>query len=206
MNELYERYKKLNIDGSYIGLEKGDEIGGYFCTPVGAKVIGWDNGIHYCFIDGFGEMVFCVNPETCCDYYVYPLARNFIDFLRLILATKNTNVMQQIILWDKQEYDEFIIAPDTVEFENSEEVVAALNALRTLGITEMENPFAYMKDIQKDFTYDKIQFTNEYYDTLGLDRPDGTEPEDQGYEFDPVAVFVKKHHADVDTQERGIYH
>ena len=25
MNELYERYKKLKIDGSYIGLEKGDE-------------------------------------------------------------------------------------------------------------------------------------------------------------------------------------
>ena len=177
MNELYERYKKLKIDGSYIGLEKGDEIGDYFCTPVGAKVIGWDIGIHYCFIDGFGEMVFCVNPDTCCDYYVYPLAKNFTDFLRLILATKNTNVMQQIILWDKQAYDDFINAPDNVEYENSEEVVAALNAIRTLEITEMENPFAYIKGLQKDFSYDRIQFTDEYYDTLGLDRPDGTEPE-----------------------------
>ena len=190
MNELYERYKKLNIDGSHIGLEKGDEID-YFCTPVGSKVIGWDNGIHYCFIDGFDEMVFCVNPDTCCDFYVYPLARNFTDFLSLILATKNTNVMQQIIIWDKQEYDDFISAPDNVEYENSEEVVAALNAIRTLGITETENPFAYIKDIQKDFTYDKIQFTNEYYDTLGLNRPDGTEPEDQGYEFNPVEIYLR---------------
>ena len=190
MNELYERYKKLNIDGSHIGLEKGDEID-YFCTPVGSKVIGWDNGIHYCFIDGFDEMVFCVNPDTCCDFYVYPLARNFTDFLSLILAKKNTNVMQQIIIWDKQEYDDFIIAPDNVEYENSEEVVAALNALRTLGVTETENPFAYIKDIQKDFTYDKIKFTNEYYDTLGLDRPDRIEPEDQGHEFNPVEIYLR---------------
>ena len=189
MNELYERYKKLKIDGSYIGLEKGDENGDYFCTPVGAKVIGWDNGIHYCFIDGFGEMVFCVNPDTCCDYYVYPLARNFTDFLRLILATKNTNVMQQIILWDKQAYNDFINAPDNVEYENSKEVVAALNTLRTLDIAEMENPFAYIKDIQRDFPFDKIQFTDEYYDTLGLDRPDGTEPEaESGCECRPADI------------------
>lgn len=87
--------------------------------------------------------------------------------------------MQQIILWDKQAYDDFISAPDNVEYEKSEKVVAALNTLRTLGITEIENPFAYIKDIQKDFTYDKIQFTNEYYDTLRLNRPDGTGPEDQ---------------------------
>lgn len=88
----------MDIDGSYIGLEKGDETVDYFCSPVGAKVIGWDNEIHYCFIDEFEEMVFCINPDTCCDYYVYPLAGNFTDFLRLILATKNANVMQQLIL------------------------------------------------------------------------------------------------------------
>ena len=191
MNEIYEKYKKLNIDGSYIGFEKGDEIGDYFCTPVGAKVIGWDNGIHYCFIDGFGEMVFCVNPDTCCDYYVYPVARNFTDFLRLILATKNANVMQQVILWDKQAYDDFVNASDNIEYENSEEVVAVLNALRTLDITEMDHPFTYIKDLQKDFPYDKIQFTDEYYDTLGLDRPDGTESEDQEVDFEPVEIHIE---------------
>lgn len=177
MNELYERYKKLNIDGSYIGLEKGDDNGDYFCTPVGAKVIGWDNGIHYCFIDGFDEMIFCVNPDTCCDYYVYPLAKNFKDFIGLILATKNTNVMQQIILWDKQAYEDFINNPDNIEYEKSKEVITALDALRTLEIAETKDPFTYIKNLQKDFPYDKIQFIDEYYDTLGLERPDGTEPE-----------------------------
>lgn len=80
----------------------------HFCTPIGAEIIGWDNGIHYCFIKGFGDMVFCVNPETCCAYHVYPIACNFRDFLGLILATGNTNTLQQIICWNKKMFDDFV--------------------------------------------------------------------------------------------------
>ena len=77
MNMLYEKYKNLKIDGSWIGLESGGRMP-CFCTPIGTEIIGWDNGIHYCFIEGFGDMVFCVNPETCCDYFVYPIESNEI--------------------------------------------------------------------------------------------------------------------------------
>ncbi len=193
MIELYEKYKSLNIDGSYIGLEQGDETGDYFCTPVGAKVIGWDNGIHYCFIDGFGEVVFCVNPETCCDYLVYPIAKNFYDFLSLILSTKNVNTMQQIIWWDKPEYEQFMRDPNTVEWAEQSKTVSILNKIKTeLGVQPMEHPFEYIKEVQKDFPYEKIEFTNEYYDTLGLERPDGTEPEDQGFDFQPVEFHLEK--------------
>lgn len=178
MIELYETYKSLNLDGSYIGLEQGEETEDYFCAPMGARVIGWDNGIHYCFIDGFDEMVFCVNPETCCDYYVYPLANSFEDFLRLLLSMKNTNTMQQVIWWDQSDYDAFMRDPNTVEWAENEETIAILNQIQTkLGIQPMEHPFEYIKEVQKDFPYDNIPFSNEYYDTLGLERPDGTEPE-----------------------------
>lgn len=171
MNNLLQQYSKLKIKGEYIGLEKGDEVGDYFCTPVGAKVFAWDNGIHYCFIDGFSEMVFCVNPETCCDYYVYPLAKNFYDFLRLVLATKNANTMQQVILWDKKEYLDFINSPDNLSYDNSEEVMAVLNTIRTnLGISEMENPFEYIKDVQKNFPYERIKFSDEFYEVTGSER------------------------------------
>ena len=79
MNMLYEKYINLKIDGGWIGLEAG---GGMpcFCTPIGAEIIGWDNGIHYCFIEGFGDMVFCVNPVTFIDWepvFRFP-AYNFV--------------------------------------------------------------------------------------------------------------------------------
>ena len=192
MNLLYEKYKNLKIDGSWIGLEAGAQTP-YFCTPIGAEIIGWDNGIHYCFIKGFGDMVFCVNPETCCDYNVYPIARNFCDFLGLILATGNTNILQQIIWWDKKRFEDFVNSPEEQEYRVRPEVQGVLSTIRKgIDITPIDTPFEYIKDLQSNFPYEQIPFTNEYYDTLGIERPDGTEPEENGFEFRAVEITVDK--------------
>jgi len=192
MNPLYEKYKNLKIDGSWIGLEAGAQTP-YFCTPIGAEIIGWDNGIHYCFIKGFGDMVFCVNPETCCDYNVYPIARNFCDFLGLILATGNTNTLQQIIWWDKKRFEDFVNSPEEQEYRVRPEVQGVLSTIRKgIDIAPIDTPFEYIKDLQSNFPYEQIPFTNEYYDTLGIERPDGTEPEENGFEFRTVEFKVDK--------------
>ena len=85
MDTWYEKYKALKLDGCPIGLaeEDGDP---YFCTPVDGEIIGWDNGIHYCFLPEFGEMVFCVNREPCCHQFLYPLAENLRHFLKVTAA------------------------------------------------------------------------------------------------------------------------
>ena len=192
MDLLYEKYKNLKIDGSWIGLEAGAQTP-YFCTPIGAEIIGWDNGIHYCFIKGFGDMVFCVNPEPCCDYNVYPIARNFCDFLGLILATGNTNTLQQIIWWDKKRFEDFVNSPEEQEYRVRPEVQGVLSTIRKgIDITPIDTPFEYVKDLQSNFPYEQIPFTNEYYDTLGIERPDGTEPEENGFEFRAVEITVDK--------------
>ena len=192
MNLLYEKYKNLKIDGSWIGLEAGAQTP-YFCTPIGAEIIGWDNGIHYCFIKGFGDMVFCVNPEPCCDYNVYPIARNFCDFLGLILATGNTNTLQQIIWWDKKRFEDFVNSTEEQEYRVRPEVQGVLSTIRKgIDITPIDTPFEYVKDLQSNFPYEQIPFTNEYYDTLGIERPDGTEPEENGFEFRTVEFKVDK--------------
>ncbi len=192
MNLLYEKYKNLKIDGSWIGLEAGAQTP-YFCTPIGAEIIGWNNGIHYCFIKGFGDMVFCVNPEPCCDYNVYPIARNFCDFLGLILATGNTNTLQQIIWWDKKRFEDFVNSTEEQEYRVRPEVQGVLSTIRKgIDITPIDTPFEYVKDLQSNFPYEQIPFTNEYYDTLGIERPDGTEPEENGFEFRAVEITVDK--------------
>ena len=192
MNLLYEKYKNLKIDGSWIGLEAGTQTP-CFCTPIGAEIIGWDNGIHYCFIKGFGDMVFCVNPEPCCDYNAYPIARNFCDFLGLILATGNTNTLQQIIWWDKKRFEDFVNSTEEQEYRVRPEVQGVLSTIRKgIDITPIDTPFEYVKDLQSNFPYEQIPFTNEYYDTLGIERPDGTEPEENGFEFRAVEITVDK--------------
>ena len=72
---VFERYGRLNIDASYIGLEKSN-ASRYCCEPIGGKTfaaLGVD-GVHFCFIDGFGEMVFSVNPYAYKNQDVNPLA------------------------------------------------------------------------------------------------------------------------------------
>ena len=86
METLFDQYKELNINGSLICLEQVEDIYSYFCYPTNAKAIGFEGSIMYCFIEPYGEMVFACNPDTCADVFVYPLARTFEDFMRLILA------------------------------------------------------------------------------------------------------------------------
>ena len=171
MNPLYTKYKNLKIDGSWIGLEPGTQTP-YFCTPIGAEIIGWDNGIHYCF----------------------PIARNFCDFLGLILATGNTNILQQIIWWDKKRFEDFVNSPEEQEWSVRPEVQGVLSTIRKeIDVAPIDAPFEYVKAIQKDFDYSKIQYSDEYYEVTGIENPNGTNTSDKPLlEFEPVIIKVIK--------------
>ena len=158
---LYQQFKKLNIDHSAIGLEQCDTYELYFCTPKGAKVIGWAgvDGIHYCFVKGFGEMVFAVNPANLPGEYVHPIARNFEDMLSLLLASGSMDAIEQAHMWDEATFDGYV-----KENQPGEAQTAAMTAIRDqLGIEPMEHPFAYIKELQGSFDYSRLKFPTEYY-------------------------------------------
>lgn len=187
---MYKKYCQLGIDGRWFGLEKSDMCVEYFCTPMDATVIGWENSIHYCFIRGYRDMVFAVNPESCVESYVYPLAMNFKEFLRLILACGSTTAVEQIIGWSKEQFEEFLHSEDNTMLPEQKEV---LDRIQTeLKLTPKENPYEYVKAVQEQYSDIKIKFSNEYYDTLGLERPDGTEREFQSMDFEEVVFSVVK--------------
>ncbi len=188
---MYEKFCQLGIDGRWIGLEKSDMCVDYFCTPRNATVIGWENSIHYCFIRGYRDMVFAVNPETCVDKYVYPLAMNFKDFLRLILACGSTTAVEQIIGWSKEQFEAFLISGDNAMLTEQKIVLDKIRA--ELKLTPMENPYEYVKAVQEQHDDSKIKFSNDYYDTLGLERPDGSENDAEPVEFGAVAFSFVKH-------------
>ena len=188
---MYEKYCQLEIDGRWIGLEKGDMCMEYFCTPINATVIGWENSIHYCFIKGYRDMVFAVNPETCVDKYVYPLAANFKEFLRLILACGSTTAVEQIIGWSREQFEDFIHSDDNKVFPEQAEVLKVV--AEELKLHPMEDVYEYVKAVQEQFDDGKIKYSNEYYDVLGLEHPDGSESEQQLMAFEEVVFsFVKK--------------
>lgn len=186
---MYEKFCQLQIDGRWIGLEKSDSDITYFCTPVDAQIIGWENCIHYCFLPGYHDMVFAVNPETCADQFVYPLAMNFTDFLRLILSCGSSTAVEQIIGWSKEQFERFVASADNAIHPEQQTILDIITA--SLNLEPMEDPYEYVKRVQGQYINCEIQYSNEYYDTLGLERPDGTESGMRSFEFEPVTfTFV----------------
>ena len=168
MDTMFAQFQKLPIDTSLLSLESGSIEFPYFCCPVNAVPIGFEGGILYCFLPEYGEMVFAADPETCADSCVYPLAQNFSDFLRLILACGSANPMEQIAWMSRERFEDHLRAERAIQ---TEEQKAALEQLQsTFNLTPMENPFSYVKTLQQAFDGSKIQYSDEYYDCTGLER------------------------------------
>lgn len=160
----YNKFKKLKIDTMPLGIEQGNNENLYFCTPKGARIIGWAgvDGIHFCFIRGFGEMVFAVSPMNAPGNYVHPLANSFSDFLCLLLACGNTVALEQIHGWAESEFNIFL-----EENPISEEQSLVLSIIREkLHLDVIRHPFTYVKQLQADFDYSRIKFTEEYEDFI----------------------------------------
>ncbi len=160
----YKKCRQLNIDTAPLGIELCENENSYFCTPKGAIIIGWAgvDGIHYCFVPGFGEMVFAVSPMNTPENRVHPLAKDFTDFLRLLLTCGNTAALDQVYCWDQSQFDAFL-----KDNPPSDEQQSVLDTIREkLLLTPMDQPFTYIKELQAVFDYSRIKFTEDYYDFI----------------------------------------
>ena len=169
MKTVYEKYVTLPIDKGLLCLEPGKITTSYFCYPINAEPIGFDECILYCFLPDYGEMVFACNPESCADQNVYPLAANFEDFIRLILACGTANPVEQIVWMNRAQFDEHIANEKIILTEEQKKAGNLLQ--QSLGVLPMDDPFEYVKSIQKDFDDSKIQYSDEYYDVTGIENP-----------------------------------
>lgn len=161
MKKTYQEFLKRSIDISPLGIKKGTNGKTYFCTPQGASVIGWEevDGIHYCFIRGFGEMVFAVNPSNAASDCVHPLASDFNDFLRLLLACGNVAALEQAWLWNRIQFETYL--SENPPTDEQEAILSGISG--KMSLTAMEDPFSYIKELQESFDYSKIKYTKDYY-------------------------------------------
>lgn len=168
MKFTYENYLSLKLNGNLISLESTENLYPYWCYPLNAKPIGLEGCILYCFIEGYGDMVFASNPETCVDKNVYPLAYCFEDFIKLILACGSANPVEQIGWMNRDKFEEHL---NNERMNQTEEHTKVLQTLKeAFNLEPIDDPFNYVKEIQKSFDDSKIEFSDEYYDILGIER------------------------------------
>lgn len=158
---MYQKFKNLNIRHSAIGLEQSDNDVTYYCTPKDAEIIGWAgvDGIHYCTIPEFGEMILAVSPMNFGDC-VHPIARSFEDLLRLLLSCADMAALEQCYAWDEEQFKAFLI--DCPATKEQQSVLDTLQ--KEFSLEPIEDTFAYVKKLQAEFDLSQIPYTEDYYD------------------------------------------
>jgi len=159
---LYDSLNLQTMDLSRLGLTVGASESDYFCTPVGAQVLWWTgvDGIHYCTIRGFDDMIFVVDPSSVPGDYVHPVAASVKDFLMLLLACSSEAAIAQAYRWERTVFDVFVEEnqPDTA----AKEVLTALQMKTNLDA--MDDPYGYIRELQASFDYRKLKFKPDYYE------------------------------------------
>lgn len=154
----------------YFGFFQRTDNDGYDCTPVGAEIFGWTgvDGTHLCFIPSLDkDMVFVVSPMNFGNC-VYPIARNFRDFLSLILFCGSICPMEPPVVpleFPMLKKWEFI---KRVAEEKQDLPPAYKKDLETLRITFRLTPqiraYEYLVKLQSEFDYSAIPYSKEYND------------------------------------------
>ena len=162
MNRILKNFLQRGVDLSPVGVELREDNTNYFCTPKGASVFGWAgiDGIHFCFIRGFGEMVFSVSPMNTSPDYVHPVAENFTDFLRLILACGDVAAVEQAWMWNEAQFEAFLNENPTTQ--EQQQTLSEIS--EKMNLLPMEQPWTYIKNLQSSFDYSQIKYTEDYYD------------------------------------------
>ena len=152
MARLTDRqFLKAQIDLEPLGLIMDGPFEAYFCTPKGARIFARSgvDGIHFCFVRGFGETVFAVSPMNGRENCVHPVAKSFRDFLRLLLALHDAAAIEQAWQWNAAQLEEF-----EQKHPSSDEQLAALDKLVfTFHLRPMAEPWKYIHTVQSGFDY-----------------------------------------------------
>ena len=175
-----KRFRALDINFDSIGLlQSGADDFAYFCTPTDAEFVGriGCDGVHFILLPG-DERVFCVDPSMGeRGTYVLPVAGDFREFLSFVLYCQDANPLSQIYWMTRKQYQE-LAAEDAAARENEhmarffEQKDAALSAIaKEFDLTPVD-PFKKVKAMQKKFDPAILDFSEEYYDAVGYERPE----------------------------------
>lgn len=154
-------FKKIKIDLSLLGFDMNGDFELYYCTPKKAQIIASSgvDGIHYCTIPQFGEIIFAVSPMNFGDC-VHPIARCFEDLLCLLLHCGDIAALEQCYAWDEEQYKAFLIDNPVTEKQQ-----AVLDEIKSKCYLEpICDSFEYVKELQAEFDLSQIPYTEDYYD------------------------------------------
>jgi len=171
-----EKFSKIPTDLlAPLGLIKTNK-GGYLCTPVNAvtfATIGVD-GIHFCIIPEINDLtrecspVYVISPMMF-DNEVNIVAKNFYDFISLVIKIKDASRLECISYFNYLPEGSFLEGTQNEEPDESYEAevnaaIAALSEAFHGNLREINDVYAYVKKLQAETDLSTIQYSDEYYE------------------------------------------
>ena len=185
----------LPLDFSMLELEPetGADPVRYFCTPENAEIIGWGScGTHFVLLPG-DEAVYCVEPELAEEgTFVLPVGADFREFVSHLLYCKCTSHLAHIFMLDATRFRKLLEDNDANTRPGCEEDFksrdASLDLLAETFHIRSRDPFQRVKELQTGFDPSVLNFSDAYYDTLGLEKPKrGMQRKEKPlFEFPPI--------------------
>ena len=185
----------LPLDFSMLELEPetGADPVRYFCTPENAEIIGWGScGTHFVLLPG-DEAVYCVEPELAEEgTFVLPVGADFREFVSHLLYCKCTSPLAQIFMLDATRFRKLLEDNDANTWPGCEEDFksrdASLDLLAETFHIRSRDPFQRVKELQTGIDPSVLNFSDAYYDTLGLEKPKrGMQRKEKPlFEFPPI--------------------
>ncbi|WP_337549316.1 hypothetical protein [Dysosmobacter welbionis] len=201
----------LPLDFSMLELEPetGADPVRYFCTPENAEIIGWGScGTHFVLLPG-DEAVYCVEPELAEEgTFVLPVGADFREFVSHLLYCKCTSPLAQIFMLDATRFRKLLEDNDANTWPGCEEDFksrdASLDLLAETFHIRSRDPFQRVKELQTGFDPSVLNFSDAYYDTLGLEKPKrGMQRKEKPlFEFPPITFDLYQE----DTREKSQDH
>ena len=142
---LFDKFKNSCLDTSAVGLTVGSEYSYYGATPEGARVIAWAEiqGIHFCrkpYVEG----IYVVNPDAPKSEAVQLVAKNFLEFLGLVVACNHASVLWQAQAMTRAQFNAYLDAHKPSMKQRS-----VLRAIQNIyHPPTVADPYSYIKNLK----------------------------------------------------------
>lgn len=160
--KLYQKFRSSSLDTSSVGLWTGPEISDSVYTPSGARIVAWsgDKGVHFCQVEGFGDMVFVVDPSAPPGDCIHPVAKRFLEFIGLVTVCYHASVICNVYRWSRTLF--------TRRMEAARPDYKTRSVLRALENTyhppKIADPYGYITDVQRSFDYGRLPLRADYFE------------------------------------------
>lgn len=159
---LYQKFRRSSLDITPLGLVTGADKSDSVYTPARARIVAWsrDLSCHFCQVEGFGGMVFAVDPSAPPGDCVHPVAKDMADLIGLLYACADASLIARAY-----RLSSYLFEAQRGSIRRDARMKAVLRALQNnFHPPVIDDPYGYITAVQQGFAYETLPLRADYFE------------------------------------------